>query len=112
MNGNGTSPHPRLINLVVAQGISATGDAFLLTAASIAVYRESGSATAVSLLLGLAALPTVFLGPLAGTFADWYSRRRIMVGVDLASAAACIAVLAGVALLPLTEAVFLAVGVV
>lgn len=112
MNGNGTSPHPRLINLVVAQGISATGDAFLLTAASIAVYRETDSTTAVSLLLGLAALPTVLLGPLAGTFADWYSRRRIMVGVDFASAAACIAVLAGVALLPLSAAVFLAVGVV
>ncbi|MCC7088076.1 MAG: MFS transporter [Chloroflexi bacterium] len=112
MNGNGTSPHPRLINLVLAQGISASGDAFLLTAASIAIYRETDSTTAVSLLLGLAALPTVLLGPLAGTFADWYSRRRIMVGVDIASAAACLAVLATVALLPLSVAIFVAVGVV
>lgn len=112
MNGNGTSPHPRLINLVLAQGISASGDAFLLTAASIAVYRETDSTTAVSLLLGLAALPTVLLGPLAGTFADWYSRRRIMVGVDVASAAACLVVFALTTLLPLTVTVFLAVGVV
>jgi DHA3 family macrolide efflux protein-like MFS transporter len=48
----------------------------------------------VSLLLAVAALPTVLFGPLAGTFADWFPRRRILVGTDLASAAAC-----GVALL-------------
>ncbi len=112
MNGNGQSPHPRLINLVLAQGISASGDAFLLTAASIAVFRETDSTTAVSLLLGLAALPTVVLSPLAGTLADWYPRRRIMIGVDVVSAAACLATLLAVAVLPLAVAVFLAVGVV
>lgn len=112
MNGNGQSPHPGLINLVLAQGISASGDAFLLTAASIAVFRETDSTTAVSLLLGLAALPTVVLGPLAGTLADRYPRRRIMIGVDLVSAVACLAALAAVAVLPLAAAVFMAVGAV
>ncbi|HML97347.1 MAG TPA: MFS transporter [Tepidiformaceae bacterium] len=112
MNGNGQSPHPGLINLVLAEGISASGDAFLLTAASVTVFRETDSTTAVSLLLGLAALPTVVLSPLAGTLADRYSRRRIMVGVDAVSAAACLAALTAVAVLPLAVAVFLAVGIV
>ena len=83
-----------MIWLVLAQAISVTGDMLLLTAASIVVFRETGSATAVSLLLGVAALPTVLLGPLAGTFADWYPRRRIMVGADLLSAVACLGALA------------------
>jgi MFS family permease len=112
VNGNGQSPHPGLINLVLAQGISASGDAFLLTAASIAVFRQTDSTTAVSLLLGLAALPTVVLGPLAGTLADRYPRRRIMIGVDFVSAAACLAALAAVAVFPLAAAVFMAVGAV
>ena len=66
----------------------------LLTAASIVVFRETGSVTAVSLLLGLAVVPTILLGPIAGTFADWYSRRRIMLGADILSAVACLAALA------------------
>ena len=65
----------------------------LLTAASIVVFRETGSVTAVSLLLGLAVIPTIVLGPIAGTFADWYSRRRIMLGADLLSAFACLVAL-------------------
>jgi MFS family permease len=83
-----------LVHLVLAQGISVTGDMVLLTAASIVVFRETGSVTAVSLLLGLAVIPTILLGPIAGTFADWYSRRRIMLGADLLSAFACLVALA------------------
>lgn len=95
-----------VVNLVLGQAISASGDLLLLTAASIVVYDKTNSATAVSLLLAVAALPTVVLGPLAGTFADWFPRRRILVGTDIASAAAC-----GVALflahtLPIQAAAF------
>jgi MFS family permease len=79
-----------LILLVLAQGVSVTGDMVLLTAASIAVFRATDSATSVSLLLGLAAIPTVVLGPLGGTFADWFPRRRILVGADLIATVACL----------------------
>jgi len=111
VNGSGGSPHPRLINLVLAQGISASGDAFLLTAASIAVYRETGSTTAVSLLLGLAALPTVLLD-------RWPALRRLVFtrrhyGAESTCSAPRLSLGAAVAaLLPLAVTVFLAVGVV
>ncbi len=82
-----------LILLVLAQGVSVTGDMVLLTAASIAVFRATDSATSVSLLLGLAAIPTVVLGPLGGTFADWFPRRRILVGADLLATAGCLVAL-------------------
>ncbi|MCC6958344.1 MAG: MFS transporter [Dehalococcoidia bacterium] len=83
-----------VVNLVAGQAISVSGDLLLLTAASIVVFDRTDSATAVSLLLAIAALPTVVLGPLAGTLADWFPRRRILVVTDLSSAVAC-----GVALL-------------
>jgi MFS family permease len=100
------------VKLVLAQGISASGDTFLLTAASIAIFRETGSPTAVSLLLGLAAVPTVLLGPFAGAVADWYSRLRIMIAADLLCALACLAGLAILPFAPLTATVFLSVGMV
>lgn len=81
--------------LVAAQGISAAGDMVLLTAASIVVFQETASATAVSFLLGLAAIPTVLLAPLAGSFADRYPRRRILLVADSSAALVClVAVLA------------------
>jgi MFS family permease len=80
---------PGLVNLVLAQGISATGDLVLLTAASVVVFEATNSATAVSLLLGIAALPTVLFGPLAGAFADRFSRKRILVVADLLAALTC-----------------------
>ena len=104
--------HPRLLNLVLAQGISATGDMLLLTAASIAIFKETDSATAVSLLLGVAALPTVILGPLAGTFADWFSRRRMMIIADLASAVACVVAVIASMLTGVEVAAFLSVAIV
>lgn len=96
--------------MIFAQGISAGGDMVLLTAASIVVFRETGSATAVSLLLGLAALPTVLLGPVAGAFADRYSRRRVMVIADLLSAAACASAVALNHVLPLEAAAFVSIA--
>ena len=96
MEQDPTAPEARpvslpLAQLVAAQGVSVTGDAVLLTAASIVVFRETGSATAVSVLLGIAALPAVLFGPIAGAFADRFPRRRIMVTADLLSALVCMA---------------------
>jgi MFS family permease len=84
----------------------------LITAASIAVFKETDSATAVSLLLGLAALPTVVLGPLAGTFADWFSRKRMMIIADIASAAACLVAVLASMLTRVEVAAFLSVAIV
>lgn len=75
-----------LARLIGAEGISVAGDWVLNTAASIAVYRETESTVAVSALLGLAAVPTVLVGPFAGATADRHERRRIMVIADTLSA--------------------------
>jgi len=99
-----------IIFLVLAQGISVTGDMVLLTAASIAVFEANDSAISVSLLLGLAAIPTVILGPIGGTFADWFPRRRILVVADLLAFATCIASLAAHQSLSTTATAFLAVA--
>ena len=74
-----------LARLIGAEGISVAGDWVLNTAASIAVYRETESTVAVSVLLGLAAAPTVLVGPFAGATADRHERRRIMVVADICS---------------------------
>lgn len=109
---NETTNRQGLANLVLAQGISVTGDAVLITAASIAVFKETGSATAVSLLLGLAALPTVLFGPIAGTFADWFPRRRILMGTDILSAFACLAALLISRAVPTEVAAFVSIAAV
>lgn len=75
-----------LFALVAARGVSVTGDWVLLTAASIIVYERTGSTTAVSILLGLAAVPTVVLGPIAGAIADRADRRLVMFWADAVNA--------------------------
>jgi MFS family permease len=82
----------------------------LLTAASIVVFRETDSATAVSFLLGLAAIPTVLLAPLAGSFADRYPRRRILLAADLSAAVVCVLAVAADAWLPRAVVSAAAVG--
>lgn len=81
-----------LMLLVAADGISTTGDWVLNTAASIAVFARTGSTTAVSLLLALALVPTIVLGPFAGAFADRHDRRSVLVLSDCASAGVLFAV--------------------
>jgi MFS family permease len=75
-----------LFTIVGARGVSVTGDWVLITAASIIVYQRTGSTTAVSLLLGLAAIPTVLLGPVAGAIADRADRRLLMFWADAINA--------------------------
>jgi MFS family permease len=79
--------------LIAAAGISWSGDWALNTAASIAVFRETDSTAAVSLLLALAAVPAVVFAPLAGAVADRHDRRKVMLGADLASALVLLATL-------------------
>jgi MFS family permease len=100
--------------LIAAAGISWSGDWALTTAASIAVFRETDSTAAVSLLLALAAIPAVILAPLAGAVADRHDRRVIMLSADLASAVVLLALLPALgtgAEMPATYAAVLALGI-
>ncbi len=69
--------------LWIGQLISAMGSALTALAASILVYRVTGSALSVGLMLIATSGPTVVIGLVAGVFVDRYDRKRIMLTADL-----------------------------
>ncbi len=69
--------------LWVAQLVSAMGSALTSLAASILVFRLTGSALSVGLMMMATAVPTLFVGLIAGVFVDRYDRKRIMIAADL-----------------------------
>ncbi|HWO23363.1 MAG TPA: MFS transporter [Kofleriaceae bacterium] len=79
--------------VLIGQGVSSVGDAFSLTALPLLVLAITGAtgATGSGSQLGLVMLaytiPCVAASPLAGTLADRWDRKRIMVGADLGRAA-------------------------
>ena len=62
-----------------AQLISTSGSALTDLAAGILIYRATGSALAVGLMLMATALPTLVVGLIAGVFVDRYDRKKIMI---------------------------------
>ena len=72
--------------LWTAQLISTMGSGLSALAASILVYRLTGSALSVGLMLMATALPSVFVGLIAGVFVDRFDRKRIMIAADLVRA--------------------------
>src|SRR5262245_3862003 len=69
--------------LWIAQLISVAGSALTALAASILVYRLTGSALSVGLMLMATALPSLLVGLIAGVFVDRGDRKRIMIAADL-----------------------------
>jgi MFS family permease len=68
------------------QLISLTGDFVLLVALPFYTYQITGSALATGLMFLIQALPSLFLGSLAGVFVDRWNRRWIMIIADLSRA--------------------------
>ncbi len=75
-----------------AQLVSTIGSALASLAASILVFRITGSALSVGLMLMATAAPSIVLGLFAGVFVDRYDRKRIMVLADLVRAALVVAI--------------------
>ena len=73
--------------LWIAQFVSTMGTGLTAIAASILVYRVTGSALSVGLMLMATALPGLLVGLIAGVFVDRYDRKRIMVAAELVRAA-------------------------
>jgi MFS family permease len=69
--------------LWTAQFISTIGNGLLAVAAEILVYRVTGSAMSVGLMLLAAAMPSLFVGLIAGVAVDRFDRKRIMIGANL-----------------------------
>lgn len=73
-------------NLWGAQVVSELGDWFYTLAVYSLLLEITGSAAAVGLAVVLQVLPQTFAGPLAGVVNDRASRKRVMIGADLARA--------------------------
>lgn len=69
--------------LWLADAISDFGSGITAIAASILVYRLTGSALSVGLMLMVTALPGLFFGLIAGVFVDRWDRKRIMVASEM-----------------------------
>jgi MFS family permease len=67
----------------LAQLVSTIGSSLTDLAAGILVFRLTGSALNVGLVLIVAALPTLFVGLFAGVFVDRFDRKRILLLSDL-----------------------------
>src|SRR5574340_556351 len=65
------------------QLVSTMGSALTSLAASIYVFRLTGSALSVGLMLMASAAPSLLVGLFAGVIVDRYDRRRIMIAADV-----------------------------
>jgi MFS family permease len=88
MNKDAPSPFAIFRNrnfslLWTGQFVETIGNALTSIAASIYVYRQTGSALSVGLMLMATAAPSLLVGLFAGVFVDRYDRRRIMIGADI-----------------------------
>jgi len=66
-----------------AQLVSTIGSSLTDLAAGILIFEKTGSALAVGLMLMATAIPSLFVGLLAGVFVDRFSRKKIMIASDL-----------------------------
>jgi CRP-like cAMP-binding protein/Na+/melibiose symporter-like transporter len=69
--------------LWIAQLVSTIGSSLTSLAASILVFRLTGSAMSVGLMLMATAAPSVLVGLIAGVYVDRYDRKKIMIISDL-----------------------------
>lgn len=79
--------------LWAAQLVSFCGDWFTTVALLGLVLELTGSALNSGIVLASSILPSFLMAPIAGSFADRFDRRRLMVGTDLLRAALALGLL-------------------
>jgi MFS family permease len=75
--------NPSFTRMWLAQLISTIGDSFTLITSGILVFRLTGSALSVGLMLMATSIPTLLIGMIAGVYVDRISRKKIMVVSDI-----------------------------
>lgn len=67
----------------LGQAISMFGDRLHQIALGALVYQATGSFMAFGLVFLMAAIPNLFLGPIAGAFVDRWDQKHVMIASDL-----------------------------
>jgi DHA3 family macrolide efflux protein-like MFS transporter len=75
--------NPSFTRMWLAQLISTIGDSFTLIASGILIFRLTGSALSVGLMLMVTSIPTLLIGMIAGVFVDRVDRKKIMIVSDI-----------------------------
>lgn len=68
--------------LWAGQGVSQAGNWIYLLAMVSFVIAQTGSATVTGTVLMITVIPQIFLGPIAGSYADKWSRKKLIVWMD------------------------------
>ncbi len=73
--------------LIAGQFVSHFGSGMQSFALSLYVLHLTGSGTMFASVLAISMIPRLIAGPICGVFADWFDRKKIIVYLDLLSAA-------------------------
>ncbi|GAA0773113.1 mutanobactin A system MFS transporter MubZ [Clostridium subterminale] len=71
--------------LIFGKLVSSIGSQMQGFALSLYVLSITGSATKFASVLAITIIPKLILGPIAGVFADWFDKKKMMVGLDILS---------------------------
>lgn len=77
---------PNFIRLWIAQIVSGMGDVLYNVGIMVTIFEQTGSALQTAGVMIANTLPHFLLGPLAGVVVDRYSRKWVMVAMDLSRA--------------------------
>lgn len=73
--------------LIIGQFVSQFGSGMQGFAFSLYILHLTGSGAMFASVLAISTIPRLILGPICGVFADWFDRKKIIVYLDLLSAA-------------------------
>jgi len=71
--------------LMMGKFISLVGTQMQSFALSLYVYKKTGSAAMFASVIVAALIPQILLSPIAGVFADWLDRKKVIVYLDVLS---------------------------
>lgn len=71
--------------LIFGKIVSSIGSQMQGFALSLYVLGITGSATKFASVLAITIIPRLILGPIAGVFADWFDKKKMMVALDILS---------------------------